>query len=82
MIPTQWTKSVAIQTIEGLPLRLRVLPSLRDIEEDNGNSSFNSSRFWKYLRFLGRLSLSQFGTLSDSYFFMILRHFNLYIKLI
>lgn len=63
MIPTQWTKSVAIQTIEGLPLRLRVLPSLRDIEEDNGNSSFNSSRFWKYLRFLGRLSLSQFGLL-------------------
>lgn len=65
VIRTKWTKSVAIQTIEGLPLRLRVLPSLRDIEEDNENSSSpkKSSRFWKYLRFLGRLSLSQFGTL-------------------
>ncbi|XP_029167492.1 uncharacterized protein LOC114937979 [Nylanderia fulva] len=61
MIPTKWTNSVAIQTVEGLPLRLRVLPSLRDIEEDNESSS--SSRFWKYLRFLGRLSFSQFGLL-------------------
>ncbi|XP_072750998.1 uncharacterized protein [Anoplolepis gracilipes] len=63
IIPTKWTKSVAIQTIEGLPLRLRVLPSLRDIEEDNGNSSSDSSRLWKYLRFLGRLAFSQFGLL-------------------
>lgn len=63
IIPTNWTKSVAIQTIEGLPLRLRVLPSLRNIEEDNGNSSSDSSRFWKYLKFLGRLSFSQFGLL-------------------
>nr|XP_012234224.1 PREDICTED: uncharacterized protein LOC105679029 [Linepithema humile] len=65
VIRTKWTKSVAIQTIEGLPLRLRALPSLRDIEEDNGNSLFpqKSSRFWKHLRFLGRLSLSQFGLL-------------------
>ncbi|XP_070517767.1 uncharacterized protein [Cardiocondyla obscurior] len=59
----KWTKSVTVQTVEGLPLRLRVLPSLRDIEEDNGNSSEKFSRFWKYLRFLGRLSLSQFGLL-------------------
>ncbi|XP_050464614.1 potassium channel subfamily K member 10-like isoform X1 [Cataglyphis hispanica] len=63
MIPTNWTKSVAIQTIEGLPLRLRVLPSLRNIEEDNGNSSSDSSRVWTYLKFLGRLSFSQFGLL-------------------
>jgi hypothetical protein len=56
---------VAVQTIEGLPLRLRILPSLRDIEEDNGNTvdSKKSSRFFKYLRFLGRLSFSQFGML-------------------
>ncbi|XP_011860972.1 PREDICTED: uncharacterized protein LOC105558074 isoform X2 [Vollenhovia emeryi] len=59
----KWTKSVTVQTIEGLPLRLRFLPSLRDIEEDNGNSAGKSSRFWKYLRFLGRLSLSQLGLL-------------------
>ncbi|XP_071573297.1 uncharacterized protein [Temnothorax nylanderi] len=64
VIPTKkWTKSVTVQTIEGLPLRLRFLPTLRDIEEDNGNSSEKFSRFWKYLRFLGRLSLSQFGLL-------------------
>ncbi|XP_011707770.1 PREDICTED: potassium channel subfamily K member 10-like [Wasmannia auropunctata] len=63
IIRTKWTKSVTVQTIEGLPLRLRILPSLRDIEEDNGNSSEKSSRFWKYLRFLGRLTLSQFGLL-------------------
>lgn len=61
IVLTKWTESVAIQTIEGLPLRLRVLPSLRDIEEDNESPS--SSRFWKYLRFLGRLSFSQFGLL-------------------
>ncbi|XP_012532340.2 uncharacterized protein LOC105834418 isoform X2 [Monomorium pharaonis] len=59
----KWTKSVTVQTIEGLPLRLRILPSLRDIEEDNGNSTGRFLRFWKYLRFLGRLSLSQFGLL-------------------
>ncbi|EZA57719.1 uncharacterized protein LOC105276913 isoform X2 [Ooceraea biroi] len=65
VIRTKWTKSVAVQTIEGLPLRLRVLPSLRDIEEDNGSTldPMKSSRVWKYLRFLGRLSLSQFGLL-------------------
>ncbi|XP_020294261.1 uncharacterized protein LOC109859926 isoform X2 [Pseudomyrmex gracilis] len=65
VIRTKWTKSVAIQTVEGLPLRLRILPSLRDIEEDSENlsESKKSSRFWKYLRFLGRLSLSQFGLL-------------------
>ncbi|KYN20480.1 PREDICTED: uncharacterized protein LOC108760846 isoform X2 [Trachymyrmex cornetzi] len=62
IIPTKWTKSVTVQTIEGLPLRLRILPSLRDIEEDNGNSS-KVSRFRKYLRFLGRLLLSQLGLL-------------------
>ncbi|KYQ49018.1 TWiK family of potassium channels protein 7 [Trachymyrmex zeteki] len=62
IIRTKWTKSVTVQTIEGLPLRLRILPSLRDIEEDNGNSS-KVSRFRKYLRFLGRLLLSQFGLL-------------------
>ncbi|XP_077279366.1 uncharacterized protein LOC143906890 isoform X2 [Temnothorax americanus] len=64
VIPTKnWTKSVTVQTIEGVPLRLRFLPSLRDIEEDNGTSSENVSRFWKNLRFLGRVSLSQFGLL-------------------
>ncbi|XP_014483149.1 PREDICTED: uncharacterized protein LOC106748797 isoform X2 [Dinoponera quadriceps] len=64
IVRTKWTKSVAVQTVVGLPLRLRVLPSLRDIEEDNGNTSnTRSSRFLKYLRFLGRLAFSQFGLL-------------------
>ncbi|KAL6257955.1 hypothetical protein P5V15_011553 [Pogonomyrmex californicus] len=63
MIRTKWTKSVTVQTVEGLPLRLRILPSLRDIEENNGSSSGKVPRVWKYLRFLGRLSLSQFGLL-------------------
>ncbi|XP_024869546.1 potassium channel subfamily K member 10-like isoform X1 [Temnothorax curvispinosus] len=65
VIPTKnWTKSVTVQTVEGLPLRLRFLPYLsRDIEEDNGTSSGKFSRFCKYLRFLGRVSLSQFGLL-------------------
>ncbi|XP_032683456.1 uncharacterized protein LOC116849913 isoform X2 [Odontomachus brunneus] len=64
IIRTKWAKSVAVQTIIGLPLRLRVLPSLRDIEEDNGNASNSrTSRFLKYLRFMGRLAFSQFGLL-------------------
>ncbi|XP_019697671.2 uncharacterized protein LOC105184657 isoform X2 [Harpegnathos saltator] len=65
IIRTKWTKSVAVQTIIGLPLRLRVLPSLRDIEENNDGNPSNSrfSTFLKYLRFLGRLAFSQFGLL-------------------
>lgn len=63
IIRTKWIKSVGIQTTLGLPLRLRVLPILRDIEDDNSNFSDSEkfSRFWKYLRFLGRLTFSQFG---------------------
>ncbi|CAK9828143.1 hypothetical protein ANTRET_LOCUS5720 [Anthophora retusa] len=58
------TKSVAIQTQVGLPLRLRVLPSIKDIDEERSVNSTNTKGFstmWKYVRFLGRLSLSLFG---------------------
>ncbi|KOX68377.1 TWiK family of potassium channels protein 7 [Melipona quadrifasciata] len=58
------TKSIAIQTIVGLPLRLRVLPSVRDIVEEKDVDSSNVkgfSKIWKHIRFLGRLSLSLFG---------------------
>nr|XP_012137220.1 PREDICTED: uncharacterized protein LOC100879254 isoform X4 [Megachile rotundata] len=58
------TKSVAIQTIIGQPLRLRVLPSIKDIVDENETNSGDVkgfSKIWKYLRFLGRLSLSLFG---------------------
>ena len=57
-------KSVAIQTIVGLPLRLRVFPSVKDIIDEDNNKSMDgkkSSRIWKHIRFLGRLSLSLFG---------------------
>ncbi|XP_076669331.1 uncharacterized protein LOC143369363 isoform X2 [Andrena cerasifolii] len=57
-------KSVAIQTIVGLPLRLRVLPSVKDIIDEDNNKSMDgkkSSKIWKHIRFLGRLSLSLFG---------------------
>ncbi|XP_034947831.1 uncharacterized protein [Chelonus insularis] len=57
-------KSIGIQTrkCEG-PYRLKVLPSLRDIidEEENDSNKRPAAKFWKHLRFLGRLSLSQFG---------------------
>ncbi|XP_034176356.2 uncharacterized protein LOC117602439 isoform X5 [Osmia lignaria lignaria] len=57
-------KSVAIQTIIGQPLRLRVLPSVKDIVHENETNSADVkgfSKIWKYIRFLGRLSLSLFG---------------------
>ncbi|CAD1480377.1 unnamed protein product [Heterotrigona itama] len=60
------TKSIAIQTIVGLPLRLRVLPSVRDIVEEKNVDSSNAkgfSKVWRHIRFLGRLSLSLFGLL-------------------
>ncbi|XP_076757671.1 uncharacterized protein LOC143427420 isoform X1 [Xylocopa sonorina] len=60
------TKSVAIQTIVGLPLRLRVLPSIKDIVQEEAVDSANVkgfSKVWKHIRFLGRLSLSLFGLL-------------------
>ncbi|KOC65824.1 TWiK family of potassium channels protein 7 [Habropoda laboriosa] len=60
------TKSVAIQTLIGLPLRLRVLPSVKDIVDEKDENSTNVKGFstiWKYIRFLGRLSLSLFGLL-------------------
>ncbi|XP_078043595.1 uncharacterized protein LOC144473531 [Augochlora pura] len=54
--------SIAIQTIVGLPLRLRVFPSVKDIvEEDSRNPTKKSLKIWKHVRFLGRLSLSLFG---------------------
>ncbi|XP_043258804.1 uncharacterized protein LOC122401016 [Colletes gigas] len=60
--PKKSLKSVAIQTIVGLPLRLRLLPSVKDIiEESDTTNSKISSRIWKHIRFLGRLSLSLFG---------------------
>ncbi|XP_053984049.1 uncharacterized protein LOC128893663 isoform X2 [Hylaeus anthracinus] len=58
--PKKLTKSIAIQTIVGLPLRLRFLPSVKDIFEENGSGK-KSTKIWKHIRFLGRLSLSLFG---------------------
>ncbi|XP_043592776.1 uncharacterized protein LOC122572177 isoform X1 [Bombus pyrosoma] len=58
------TKSIAIQTTVGLPLRLRVLPSVKDIVEEEDVASSNVkgfSKIWRHIRFLGRLSLSLFG---------------------
>ncbi|XP_031844977.1 uncharacterized protein LOC116432359 isoform X2 [Nomia melanderi] len=57
-------KSVAIQTIVGLPLRLRTFPSVKDIVEEDSTHPTNSKKplkIWKHIRFLGRLSLSLFG---------------------
>ncbi|KAI4482428.1 hypothetical protein M0802_013720 [Mischocyttarus mexicanus] len=71
--PTSWvqnnvhhdkaTKSIALQTAIRIPLRLRFLPSLEDIigENNPASASPKSTVIWKYLRFLGRLLLSQFG---------------------
>ncbi|XP_033342145.1 uncharacterized protein LOC117229648 [Megalopta genalis] len=54
--------SIAVQTIVGLPLRLRAFPSVKDIvEEDSRNPTKKSLKIWKHIRFLGRLSLSLFG---------------------
>lgn len=70
------TRSVALQTPVRIPLRLRFLPSLADIIEENDPASANSksSIIWKHIRFLGRLSLSQFGRNSNCspllFFFM------------
>ncbi|KAG6798564.1 hypothetical protein HZU73_06130 [Apis mellifera caucasica] len=58
------TKSIAIQTIVGLPLRLRILPSVKDIVQEkyvNSTDIEGFSKIWKYIRFVGRLSLSLFG---------------------
>ncbi|XP_076236164.1 uncharacterized protein LOC143180368 [Calliopsis andreniformis] len=58
------TKSVGVQTIVGQPLRLRFLPSVKDILEEDCRKSGDAkkpSRIWKHIRFLGRLSLSLFG---------------------
>ncbi|KAK2574941.1 hypothetical protein KPH14_008706 [Odynerus spinipes] len=57
------TRSIALQTTVRVPLRLRVLPSIREIVDENDPASRNSksSVVWRHLRFLGRLSLSQFG---------------------
>ena len=55
-------KSTGIQTLHGLPYMLRVLPQVKDIvDEENSADPKKSSRLWRHLRFLGRLSLSQFG---------------------
>ncbi|KAF7398362.1 hypothetical protein HZH66_006259 [Vespula vulgaris] len=57
------TKSIALQTAVRIPLRLKFLPSLGDIVDENDPASANSksSIIWKHIRFLGRLTLSQFG---------------------
>ncbi|KAL2712641.1 potassium channel subfamily K member 10-like isoform X3 [Vespula squamosa] len=57
------TKSIALQTAVRIPLRLKFLPSLGDIvdENDPASASSKSSIIWKHIRFLGRLTLSQFG---------------------
>ncbi|XP_076172175.1 uncharacterized protein LOC143149049 isoform X2 [Ptiloglossa arizonensis] len=59
-------KSVAIQTIVGIPLRLRILPSVKDIIEETKPNTVDavekkSFKIWKHIRFLGRLSFSLFG---------------------
>ncbi|XP_051175972.1 uncharacterized protein LOC127291086 isoform X2 [Leptopilina boulardi] len=56
------TKSTGVQTIHGLPYMLRVLPKVKDIvDEENSADPKKSSILCRHLRFLGRLSLSQFG---------------------
>ncbi|XP_076277067.1 uncharacterized protein LOC143207465 [Lasioglossum baleicum] len=55
-------QSIAVQTIIGLPLRLRTFPSVKDIvEDDPRDPAKRTSKIWKQIRFLGRLSLSLFG---------------------
>ncbi|XP_008556753.1 uncharacterized protein LOC103577733 [Microplitis demolitor] len=56
-------KSIGIQAREHEgPYWLRVFPTLKDIiEEEESENSGTSSKIWKHLRFLGRLSLCQFG---------------------
>ncbi|XP_011305710.1 uncharacterized protein [Fopius arisanus] len=56
-------KSTGVQTHLGEgPYRLKVFPALKDIvEEDPSGNPKTSSRLWRHLRFLGRLSLCQFG---------------------
>ncbi|XP_063988033.1 uncharacterized protein LOC135168085 isoform X2 [Diachasmimorpha longicaudata] len=56
-------KSTGVQTHLGEgPYRLKVFPALKDIVDDDASDNpKTSSRLWKHLRFLGRLSLCQFG---------------------
>lgn len=57
---------MTVQTTIGLPLRLRVFPSIKDIVEEkdaNSKDTKGFSKLWKHIRFLGRLSLSMFGLL-------------------
>ncbi|CAG5104410.1 Protein of unknown function [Cotesia congregata] len=57
-------KTIGIQTREREgPYWLRVFPKLKDIieEEEEGENSRTCSKIWKHLRFLGRLSMCQFG---------------------
>ncbi|XP_051175973.1 TWiK family of potassium channels protein 7-like isoform X3 [Leptopilina boulardi] len=54
--------ATGVQTIHGLPYMLRVLPKVKDIvDEENSADPKKSSILCRHLRFLGRLSLSQFG---------------------
>ncbi|KAG7207122.1 hypothetical protein KM043_000997 [Ampulex compressa] len=60
------SNSSGTQTIEGMPLRLRVLPSLKDIieeeeEQARGITPKRAPRPWRYLRFLIRVTFSLFG---------------------
>ncbi|XP_066593917.1 potassium channel subfamily K member 10-like isoform X2 [Prorops nasuta] len=58
------SKTSGTQTIVGQLFRLRVLPSLKDIvDEENANSvdQKRCSGCWRHLRLLGRLALCQFG---------------------
>ncbi|XP_012278343.1 uncharacterized protein LOC105698567 isoform X2 [Orussus abietinus] len=58
-------KSIGVQTASGVTYRLRVLPLLKDIvdEAESNTEPSKSIRVWKYLRFLGRVSLCQLGLL-------------------
>lgn len=74
------TKSIAIQTIVGLPLRLRILPSVKDIVQEkyvNSTDIEGFSKIWKYIRFVGRLSLSLFGKkwITISFSFIIYNYY-------
>lgn len=75
------TKSTGIQTVHGLPYMLRVLPKVRDIvDEENSADPKKSSRLCRHLRFLGRLSLSQFGKQTIIYLFNYLIKKNIFEK--
>ncbi|XP_058793786.1 uncharacterized protein LOC131665731 [Phymastichus coffea] len=58
------TTSVAAQTTDAVLYRLRVLPSLKDIADEDSRAADSerlSAKIFPLLRFLGRVALCQFG---------------------